>query len=155
GLVAHFHVGAGCPFPVYGPDIPREIAQIEVPMWGHRALWWLIWGGVLERHPRLHCVFTEQGTAWAAQALRYMDWQWATLAASPYARRENPLSLKPSDYWKRQCFSGASLMSVEDLDAREFLDVSTIMFGTDSAHPEGSWERTQPYLRTAFSAAKC
>jgi Amidohydrolase len=37
GLVAQFHVGAGAPFPYYPPEIPREIAQIEVPSWSHRS----------------------------------------------------------------------------------------------------------------------
>ena len=37
---------------------------LEVTWWAHRALWHLIFGGVLERHPDLQFVFTEQGTAW-------------------------------------------------------------------------------------------
>ncbi|MET0895969.1 MAG: amidohydrolase family protein, partial [Acidimicrobiia bacterium] len=108
GVVAHFHIGASAPMQMFmSPDFPSEIANIEIPMWGHRALWWLIWGGVFERHPRLKCVFTEQGTSWIAQALRYMDWQWDGMAASRHDRRNSLLPLRPSDYWKRQCFSGA------------------------------------------------
>src|SRR5262249_41485127 len=147
GLVAHFHIGASTPLDMYSssPDFPSEIANIEIPMWGHRALWWLIWGGVLERHARLTCAFTEQGTAWIGQALRYMDWQWDGMAASRHGRRDTLLPLKPTDYWKRQCFSGASLLSIGDLEARATLDVSTIMYGTDYPHPEGTWARTHPY----------
>jgi predicted TIM-barrel fold metal-dependent hydrolase len=137
------------------PDFPSEIANIEIPMWGHRALWWLIWGGVFERHPGLKCVFTEQGTSWIAQALRYMDWQWDGMAASRHDRRNTLLPLRPSDYWKRQCFSGASLMSIADLEARSTIDASTIMYGIDAPHPEGTWARTQAYLRVAFSSTGC
>ncbi|MET0895782.1 MAG: amidohydrolase family protein, partial [Acidimicrobiia bacterium] len=156
GLVAHFHVGAGAPIGLYArPEVPHEVAQIEVPMFGHRALWWLIWGGVLERHPGLKFVFTEQGTSWVAPALKFMDWQWDGLSANRYTRRDMTLPMRPSDYWKRQCFSGASLMSIEDLNARDVLDPSTIMYGTDYAHPEGTWMRTLPYLRAAFNAAGC
>jgi predicted TIM-barrel fold metal-dependent hydrolase len=155
GLVAHFHLLAGSPLNLYGPDFPEQIPQIELAMYGQRILWWLIWGGVFERHPRLTCAFTEMGTAWIARALRYMDWQWEGMTASRYDRRNSLLPIKPSDYWKRQCFSGASLMSLEDLEARDLVDISTIMFGTDFAHPEGTWSRTQAYLRAAFSAAKC
>ncbi|MET0895521.1 MAG: amidohydrolase family protein [Acidimicrobiia bacterium] len=155
GVVAHFHVGASVPIEMYGADFPPEIANIEIPMWGHRALWWLIWGGVLERHPRLTCVFTEQGTSWIAQALRYMDWQWDGMAASRHDRRNSLLPLRPSDYWKRQCFSGASLMSIADLEARDVLDASTIMFGPDYPHPEGTWSRTHAYLRAAFTTTGC
>ena len=110
---------------------------------------------VSSRHPSLTCAFTEMGTAWIARALRYMDWQWHGLNASRLDRRNSQIPLKPSDYWKRQCFSGASLMSIPDLEARDVLDVSTIMFGTDFAHPEGTWARTQSYLRAAFTATKC
>src|SRR5262249_29819939 len=155
GLVAHFHVGAGVPMALYRPGFPEQISQIEVPMWTQRSLWWLIWGGVLERHPELTCAFTEIGTAWAGRALRYMDWQWDGLAESRYNRRNDLLPLKPSEYWKRQCFIGASLMSIEDLEARDVVDVSTIMFGTDYAHPESTWARTHPYLRKAFSKSGC
>ncbi|MET0895663.1 MAG: amidohydrolase family protein [Acidimicrobiia bacterium] len=155
GVVAHFHIGSSAPTTMYSPDVPTEIANIEIPFWGHRALWWLIWGGVLERHPGLRCVFTEQGTSWIAQALRYMDWQWTGMSQSRHERRDALLPLRPSDYWKRQCFSGASLMSIADLEARAVLDTSTIMYGTDSPHPEGTWGRTHEYLGVAFSTTGC
>ena len=34
---------------------------LEVTWWAHRTLWHLIFAGVLERHPGLQVVFTEQG----------------------------------------------------------------------------------------------
>ena len=36
---------------------------IELAWFAHRAVWHLIFGGVLERHPNLRIVLTEQGTA--------------------------------------------------------------------------------------------
>ena len=36
----------------------------------------MIWGGVLERHPDLQMVLTEQGTGWVISALRGMDYSW-------------------------------------------------------------------------------
>ena len=42
---------------------------LEVTWWAHRALWHLIFAGVMERHPALQFVFTEQGTAWIPDEL--------------------------------------------------------------------------------------
>jgi seryl-tRNA(Sec) selenium transferase len=42
---------------------------LEVTWWAHRALWHLIYSGVMERHPDLQFVFTEQGTAWIPDEL--------------------------------------------------------------------------------------
>src|SRR4051812_43831922 len=36
----------------------------EVTWFGHRPLWYLLWSGVLERHPGLKLVFTEQHADW-------------------------------------------------------------------------------------------
>ncbi|HEX6510584.1 MAG TPA: amidohydrolase family protein, partial [Chloroflexota bacterium] len=36
----------------------------------------LIWGGVLERHPDLRVVFTEQGSAWFASKMTEMDYSY-------------------------------------------------------------------------------
>src|SRR5262249_49691481 len=152
---AHFHNSGAIADTMYGRDVPIEIANIESSFWMHRTLWWLIWGGVLERHPGLGCVFTEQGTAWVAQALRYMDWQRDSKAASRLERRNSLLPMKPSEYWKRQCFSGASVMSIADLAAREDIDVSTIMYGTDTPHPEGTMGRTHDCLRVACATEGC
>jgi hypothetical protein len=38
---------------------------------------------------------------------------------------------RPSEYWARQCFTGASIMTTTELESRDGLGVDTIMFGTD------------------------
>ena len=42
----------------------------------HQMLMHFIWGGVLENHPNLQLVLTETGSAWAAGAVRSMDYTW-------------------------------------------------------------------------------
>ena len=43
---------------------------IELAWFAHRPVWHLIFGGVLDRHPRLRVVLTEQGLAWVPAASR-------------------------------------------------------------------------------------
>ena len=63
---------------------------LEVTWWAHRTLWHLIFGGVMERHPDLQFVFTEQGTAWLPEQLRD-----PRLLPRPHGRRR-PARRRPS-----------------------------------------------------------
>ena len=45
------------------------IFLLEVTWWAHRTLWHLIMAGVMERHPSLQFIFTEQGSAWVPRKL--------------------------------------------------------------------------------------
>ena len=54
-------------------DIDKVMFMLEVTWWAHRSLWHLIFAGVLERHPDLQFVFTEQGTAWIPETLGTLD----------------------------------------------------------------------------------
>ena len=47
---------------------------IELAWYAHRAVWHLIFGGVLERHPNLRIVLTEQGPSWIPRGLDTLDW---------------------------------------------------------------------------------
>src|SRR3712207_9293504 len=50
--------------------------------WAHRALWHLIYSGVMERHPSLQFVFTEQGTAWLPEELTRLDYYRGRLSGA-------------------------------------------------------------------------
>ena len=55
-------------------DEGTVVFLLETTWWSHRALTHLIVGGVLERHPDLQFVFTEQGTAWVPDELMRLDY---------------------------------------------------------------------------------
>ena len=59
----------------------------------------LVYGGVLERHPELKVLVLECGGGWIAH---WMDRFDEFLEAYDWAL-EAPLSMKPSDYFRRQC----------------------------------------------------
>jgi predicted TIM-barrel fold metal-dependent hydrolase len=103
----------------------------------HQLLNHLIWGGVLERHPDLQVVFTEQGTGWVIGACAQMDHSWS----GSYLRRDirEVVPMPPSEYFKRQCHMGSSLFSRAEAEARDAIGVDKITIGLDYPHQEGSW----------------
>ncbi|MCS5685344.1 MAG: amidohydrolase family protein, partial [Acidimicrobiales bacterium] len=117
GMPLNHHSGGATP--EFGPHFPVSLAMymIEVTWWSHRALWHLMFSGVFERHPDLAFVNTETGTAWLPDTLEKLDSFYYRMKYSTYGSEsifgglavEN-LSLKPSEYWKRQCHIGASFL---------------------------------------------
>jgi predicted TIM-barrel fold metal-dependent hydrolase len=158
-LPISFHAGSGTPPPSnafamrgvatlasFGP-LQWAINITEAGVSGHRPLWFFIWSGVLERHPRLKLVFTEQGSGWIANAVRYMDWQWEY---GPHSE-DTLIPRRPSEYWAEQCFVGSSIMTHYEVAHREEIGVANMMFGTDFPHSEGTFGKTILYLNHVLS----
>jgi len=57
----------------------------------------VIGAAVLERYPNLRISFGESGIGWIPYALDRMDFEWEDRF------RDLGLTMKPSDYWRRQC----------------------------------------------------
>ena len=115
-MPVNHHSGGGTPD--FGPYPPASMAMfmLEVTWWGHRALWHLLFSGVFERHPDLHFVNTETGTAWLLDELPRLDSFYERMkyghGSEVFFGREatKDMSLKPSEYWRRQCHVGASFL---------------------------------------------
>jgi predicted TIM-barrel fold metal-dependent hydrolase len=133
----------------------RAVLLVELPIFSHRGMWHLIFGGVFERHPALRFVLTEQGTGWIPGALRSLDWFAGRMrieAAAEYqfgGEAMSKLSLTPSEYFERNCFVGASFIRRVECEQRHEIGVHKIMWGTDYPHSEG----TTPYTREALRAS--
>ena len=150
---------SGSAAPDYG-DYPeaKVMFLLEVTWWAHRALWNLIFSGVLERHPDLDLVFTEQGTAWIPQQLQTLDYFFDRMAKAGGSQEQEwgadvvgRLSLRPSEYWARQCFVGASFMRPDEVGLRDIVGVDRVMWGSDYPHREGSFPYSQEALRLSFA----
>jgi predicted TIM-barrel fold metal-dependent hydrolase len=141
------NVHGGIELPDYGPDGDAMLLmQEEVMFFSHRPLWWLLWSGVFERHPRLLFVLTEQMADWVPRTLHELDGRYES---SSVARRALPL--KPSEYWARQCYVGATFMSRAEGEMRREIGLGNILWGSDYPHPEGSWPYTLASLRNAYA----
>ncbi|HEX2889554.1 amidohydrolase family protein [Vineibacter terrae] len=132
------------------PWVISRIWSLEARWFAQRPLWCLIFGGVLERFPKLRLVFTEFGTHWVAPLLdqmdKYAEEDHAVFSDSP---RKVKLSMTPSAYFRRQCFIAYSgLINREDLEGDAFGAVPNLLWGADLGHGEGIWPSGLDNLRT-------
>lgn len=156
GVVINHHGGTAGPSPTgeWGSDF--AVWVYETHWWAHRVLWHLIFSGVLERYPELTLVLTEQGSGWVPATLDSLDITAARYGrpTSAIARFAGPtagsLSMKPSEFWKRQCYVGASFMRPVECAERHRMGVDHIMWGTDYPHYEGTSPYTIEALRHTF-----
>jgi hypothetical protein len=64
------------------------------------------------------------------------------------------LSLTPLEYFRRNCYIGASILSPYDVHWVNVLGADRIMWGHDFPHPEGAIGHTTEALRANFSGFK-
>lgn len=142
------HVGGGALLPKEyhrnGRPLPKDwsggketLRMKDFPVLHHspeRFLSCLVLDGVFERFPELRCGVIELGAAWVPALLQHVD------AAAEYFGKFEPhlkdLSLKPSDYLRRQVrFTPLVFEDVEWLIRSAGPEL--FLFSTDYPHPEG------------------
>jgi predicted TIM-barrel fold metal-dependent hydrolase len=155
GVVVNIHGGGG--IPDYGDhEVARAIMLVEIPWFSHRPMWHLIFGGVLERHPALQVVLTEQGLAWIPRGLETLDWfhRRMTLGdaaeANFFGAAAKGMSLTPREYFARNFHVAASFLRASESALRYEVGVERILWGADYPHSEGSYPYTREALRAAF-----
>ena len=144
-MPVHTHSGWS---PDYG-DGPAATAMFisEVSWWAHRPFTCFVWAGVFERHPKLKMVMTEQGCSWIQDTLRTFERQF-DIPFFKYFHAD--LSLRPTEYFQRQVYVGASFLHPEDCQERHLYGVDKLMWGSDYPHLEGTWPDTRNALRKTF-----
>ncbi len=150
GMPVHVHSGAG-DRAQYGEYVGLYIA--EVRWWSTRPLWFLLWGGVFERFPALTFVPTECGCFWAPDLLWTSDiaYDREHAARKLGSQLTAHLTMRPSEYFDRNCYIGASNTRRRELARRYEIGVGNIMWGNDFPHPEGTWPHTREFLANAFN----
>ncbi len=159
GMPINHHSGSAAPDMGEYPAA-QAVFLLEVTWWAHRTLWHLIFAGVMERHPNLQFVFTEQGSAWVPDELTRLDYYRDRLAGAggaagsqeaKFGQSIGPLSLTPSEYWARQCHLGSSFIRPAEVAMRDRLGLDTVMWGSDFPHLEGCWPYSRDHLRLSFA----
>jgi predicted TIM-barrel fold metal-dependent hydrolase len=153
GLVANIHVAIANKIPIYtgAPTNTSARAMVGADIFtGARTLLpTLIFGGILARFPDLKVVFTETHSDWVLGSLLRMDHAYARSDLKSDIR--DVISMKPSDYWQRQCYLGSSIFSRAEVNARHRIGVEKMMMGMDFPHQEGAWRHgTLTYLQATF-----
>jgi predicted TIM-barrel fold metal-dependent hydrolase len=158
-VVVNHHSGGGLPTFDLADPAARAVMLVEIPIYAHRALWALIFAGVFERHPRLKFVLTEQGTSWVPGTLANLDWFTKRMRIPTAAEYHfggaavEQLSLTPSEYFRRNCWVGASFIRPVESALRHDVGVDRIMWGSDYPHSEGSYPYSREALRASFADA--
>ncbi|MDJ0785213.1 MAG: amidohydrolase family protein [Myxococcota bacterium] len=151
GMVMHLHSGAA---PMSDYDDHQGMMGLyisEVVWWSARPIWFLIWGGVFERHPKLRLAITESTCVWVPEALTLHDFRYSEAHyQAKLGDYQSHLSKKPSEYFHEHVFLGASCMPRTEVVDRERIGIGNIMWGTDYPHPEGSWPETSKQLHESF-----
>lgn len=161
GMVVHFHSGAAPMEEYFGPmppardreDLPGAMGIYisEVAWWNARPLTFLIWGGILDRHPGLKVAITEGTAIWVPEYLELLDQRYEeTHYSAKLGDYRSHLSMRPSEYFHRQVRIGASCMPRREAELRHRIGVDHIMWGTDYPHPEGSWPFTADQMHETF-----
>lgn len=144
GLVVHNHSG---PAPDFDFSLPGAMGVFltEFAWWAARPLWFLIFGGVFEKFPKLKYCLTEVSEFWVPSMLEMMDVRASVKHTSgKLGDFRSNLTLKPSEYWARNCWLSASALFDEGSTAvRHQIGMNRITWGTDFPHPEGSWPKTR------------
>jgi len=150
-MVMHFHSGSA-PMEDYGDHLGMMgIYVTEVIWWAVRPLWFLIWGGVFERHPGLKLAITESTSIWVPETLQLMDFRYSeTHYAAKLGDYRSHLKSLPSEYFRRNVFLGASCMPRREVELRHEIGLDNLMWGTDYPHPEGSWPVTREQMIESF-----
>ena len=131
-----------------GPET-LAIMFAECDFFNRRALWFLTFSGVFERHPGLQLVFTEQRAGWVAPTLDLLD----SIHGTPISGIAAVLPRRPSEYFATNCWVGASILSRAEAELRYEIGVDRMMFGADFPHVEGAWGQTAEYLRATVGHA--
>jgi predicted TIM-barrel fold metal-dependent hydrolase len=146
GLPVSFHTGSGPPDYGNFPFSPL-LYVAEGPWFAHRPLTFLMWSGVFERHPGLTVVMAEQGSAWVVATLKGWD---RTYELPMFRHMTAMLPLKPSEYFARQVFVAASMLTPDECSIRHKIGVDKLMWGSDYPHPEGTWPNTKKKIHETF-----
>jgi predicted TIM-barrel fold metal-dependent hydrolase len=117
-------------------------SPLQLDMGPRRVMWQLMLSGAFDRHPDLKLALTEVRADWVPATLAHLDHLHATT--------DTTLTMKPTEYYARQCFVTPSSVHRCEVEMRYEIGVDQMLFGTDYPHPEGTWPNTKDWLRIAF-----
>jgi predicted TIM-barrel fold metal-dependent hydrolase len=108
-------------------------------------------GGILERHPKLRAAFLEGTAGWLPWWLWRLDDQWEKFGPGC----ERPLSMLPSEYFRRQCYIALDVDEEPAVDAVNKLGAEYFVVSSDYPHSDGAFpEAMQQFFGLKLDAAQ-
>jgi uncharacterized protein len=140
GMPVNFHIGGSAtsmswlgsmPWPSLDDERKLALGSLMVMISNFRTIGNLLVSGVLERHPELQVASVESGLGWIPFLLEGLDYEIGECA--PHIA--DHLSLKPSEYFRRQVHACYWFEREHLNGALDALGPDNIMFETDFPHP--------------------
>lgn len=121
--------------------LARGLAQ---PLENLRAVTYFTACGILERFPKLQVAFLEGNCSWLPWLLYRLDERYSMWES---AKAVTKLSIKPSEYFRRQCFISTDVDEYLVKDVIEHLGDDNLVFSTDYPHDDCAFpEATDSFL---------
>jgi predicted TIM-barrel fold metal-dependent hydrolase len=154
GLSINLHGGYG--LAEYG--VHQSFPGLEFLFFTTRMISHLMISGAFDRFPGLRLAVTEASAMWVPETMARFDGVWRSQRDLAEGRavlfRDDAVCERPpSEYWRDNCFVGASLLSYVEMSNREAIGVRTMMYGNDYPHPEGSWGKQTSWLQASIGRA--
>lgn len=139
-LPLNFHIGASAtqesymgtaPWPSRPAEQKLALGSCMIFLGNARVIGNFIYSGILERFPRLKVVSVESGVGWLPFYLQALDYQMSETATGLV----DVLSMKPSEYFRRQCYACFWFEKDLLLPTIEFLGEDNCLFESDYPHP--------------------
>jgi predicted TIM-barrel fold metal-dependent hydrolase len=146
-----FHEGASGGMPQVGIDRfegrgARHIITHTMEMM--LACLAVIWGGVVERHPKLRVGFLESGGGWIAPWLDRMDRHF-----DDQGFNDSGLKTRPSELFRRNCWISFEPVEGSLRVLADYVGPSKIMWATDYPHPDGFFPGAPDMVRKQLEGA--
>jgi predicted TIM-barrel fold metal-dependent hydrolase len=145
-----FHSGSSkeMQFPAYpglSPGLAASLEALTRPISSVQVVANFLYSRILLRYPELKVVFAETSLAWGAYEIETADHQFERqrLHLEGYA-------LKPSEMFHRQCYMTGWYDRVA-IEARRYLGVENILWGTSLPLATSSWPNTRDYIAKSFA----
>ena len=110
-------------------------------MAGAEYLAGIIFSGACERFPNLKFVLGECGVTWLPHVLNRMD-----EAYEDRRQQITYLSVRPSEYWKRQGYSTFQHEKALS-EILPLVGIDNVVWGSDYPHPDGIWPDSRKWLQ--------
>src|SRR3954447_6681943 len=132
GSVSQSSFAGNAKWPSYNDDEGLALGSAMLYVGNARVIANMLYSGVLEHFPRLKVVSVESGVGWIPFMLEALDYQLDETAPHLLGTR---LSMKPSEYFRRQMYACFWFENRGLVKAIEALGVDNCMFETDFPHP--------------------
>jgi len=151
GVPVNFHIGASettfnmfgrAAWPTMGLRRKLALGSMNLFMENARVLGNLIYSGIFERFPRVKAVSVESGVGWIPFILEALDYEWCETGS----QAEQNLSMKPSDYFRRQVYGCFWFERTGPKDLIEQIGEDNLLFETDFPHPTCLYPDVQDHL---------